>query len=431
MNAGTERLPGRIHYGWIIVATTFVVILVIAGVRATPGVLIVPLEAEFHWSRATISLAVGINLLLYGAIGPFAAAIMDRFGVRRVILVTVVAIAAAVAASPLMHNVWQLIALWGVINGLCCGAIGPYLAAYVAARWFVARQGLVVGILTAATAAGQLVFLPLLAEVVTAAGWRTMALVLAAAVLALAPLVALAMRDRPQDMGLGAYGDPRGPQPAPTPHGNPVEAAFRALGEGARRRDFWLISAGYFVCGASTNGLVGTHLIPACVDHGFSEVQGAGLLAAAGVFSFVGGTLSGWLSDRWDNRYLLFWYYGLRGLSLMYLPFAFGMSFYGLTLFSVFYGLDWIASVPPTVRLLSRTVGAERTGIMVAWISVIHQVGGASAAYLGGLLRIEYGSYLQAFMLSGLLCIAAALMVLFIGAGRRRDEPQAVTAAAQ
>ena len=431
MNAAVTRVLGRTHYGWVIVWLSFIVILVIAGVRAAPGVLIVPLEAEFHWSRATISLAVGINLLLYGAIGPFAAAIMDRFGVRLVMCVAVAAIALAVAVSPLMRNVWQLIALWGVINGLCCGAIGPYLAAYLSARWFVARQGLVVGILTAATAAGQLVFLPLLADIVTFAGWRTMSLVLAAAVLALLPLLVLGMRDRPEDLGLGAYGDPRGPQPVVPPQGNPVTIAFRALGEGARKRDFWLISGGYFVCGASTNGLIGTHLIPACVDHGLSEVAGAGLLAAAGVFSFIGGTLSGWLSDRWDNRYLLFWYYGLRGLSLMYLPFAFGMSFYGLTLFSIFYGLDWIASVPPTVRLLSRTVGAERTGIMVAWISVIHQVGGAGAAYLGGLLRSEYGSYLQAFMLSGLLCVVAAFMVLFIGAGRRRREPESVAAPAQ
>jgi sugar phosphate permease len=431
MSAAATRLLGRTHYGWVIVWLSFVVILVIAGVRATPGVLIVPLENEFHWSRATISLAVGINLLLYGAIGPFAAAIMDRFGVRRVMCIAVAAIALAVAVSPLMHNVWQLIALWGVINGLCCGAIGPYLAAYLSARWFVARQGLVVGILTAATAAGQLVFLPILADIVTLAGWRTMSLVLAAAVLGLLPLLALAMRDRPEDMGLGAYGDPRGPQPVAPIAGNPAAVAFRALGEGARLRDFWLISGGYFICGASTNGLIGTHLIPACVDHGLSEVAGAGLLAAAGVFSFIGGTLSGWLSDRWDNRYLLFWYYGLRGLSLMYLPFAFGMSFYGLTLFSIFYGLDWIASVPPTVRLLSRTVGAERTGIMVAWISVIHQVGGAGAAYLGGLLRIEYGSYLQAFMVSGLLCVVAAFMVLFIGAGRRRREPEGMAAPAQ
>ncbi|HWD60076.1 MAG TPA: MFS transporter [Stellaceae bacterium] len=422
---------GRLHYGWIIVGVTFVTILITAGVRATPGVLIVPLEDEFHWSRATISFAVGVNLLLYGAIGPFAAAIMDRFGVRRVMVLSVVLTAASVALSPLIHEPWQLVLLWGVVVGLSCGVIGAYLAAFIAARWFLARQGLVVGVLTAANAAGQLVFLPSLAALVTHAGWRTMSLVLGVVVVALVPLLVLAMRDRPEDLGLGAYGDPRGPRPVEKPQGNPVTIAFRSLWQGARTRDFWLIAGGYFVCGASTNGLIGTHLIPACVDHGLTEVAGAGLLAAAGIFSFIGGACSGWLSDRLDNRYLLFWYYGLRGLSLLYLPFAFDMSFYGLTLFSVFYGFDWIASVPPTVRLLSRTVGAERTGIMVAWISVIHQVGGAGAAYLGGLLRISYGSYQQAFMLSGLLCIGAAVMVLFIGAGRRRDEPGALAAPAE
>ncbi|HZT87419.1 MAG TPA: MFS transporter [Stellaceae bacterium] len=407
----------RLHYAWIVAGITFVVILITAGVRAAPGVLIVPLEDEFHWSRATISLAVGVNLLLYGAIGPFAAAVMDRFGVRRVMSIALALTAAAVALTPSMREPWQLILLWGVVIGLSCGVIGAYLAAYIAARWFKARQGLVVGILTAANAAGQLVFLPTLASLVTHVGWRAMSFTLAASALAFVPPLVLLMRDRPQDLGLAPYGDVVG-KPADAPIGNPVTLAFRALFDGARSRDFWLIAGGYFVCGASTNGLIGTHLIPACVDHGLTEVTGAGLLAAAGVFSFLGGTLSGWLSDRWDNRFLLFMYYGLRGLALLYLPFAFDMSFYGLTLFSVFYGLDWIASVPPTVRLLSGVVGSERAGIMVAWISVIHQVGGAAAAYLGGLLRISFGTYLEAFMLSGLLCVVAAVMVLFIGVGR-------------
>jgi sugar phosphate permease len=422
---------GRFHYGWVVVALIFAVILVTAGVRSAPGVLIVPLEQEFHWSRATISFAVGVNLLLYGAVGPFAAAVMDRFGVRRTMSLALAATAAAVALSPLMHEAWQLVLLWGVVVGISCGFVGAYVAAFIAARWFYARRGLVIGILTAANAAGQLVFLPSMAALATHAGWRFMSLALGAAVIAFVPVLVLLMRERPEAVGLGQYGDPRGPLPLAPPQGNPVAVAFQALSDGARSRDFWLIAGGYFVCGASTNGLIGTHLIPACVDHGLSEVVGAGLLAATGVFSFIGGTLSGWLSDRWDNRFLLFLYYGLRGLALMYLPFAFDMSFYGLALFRVFYGLDWIASVPPTVRLLSGVVGSGRTGIMVAWITVIHQVGGASAAYLGGLLRISYGSYLQAFMLSGLLCIVAALMVLFIGAGRRRGEPQGVAAPAQ
>ncbi len=422
---------GKLHYAWIIAAVTFVVGLLTAGVRAAPGVLIVPLEQEFHWSRATISFAIGVNLLLYGLIGPFAAALMDRFGVRRTMALALALTAAAVALSPAMRQAWQLVLLWGVVVGAGTGVIGAYLAAFIAARWFRVQQGLVVGILTAANAAGQLVFLPSLAGLVTHLGWRAMALVLAGTVVVFVPVVALLMRDRPQDLGLAPYGDKGGPKTDAPPAGNPVMVAFRALGSGAGKRDFWLIAGGYFVCGATTNGLIGTHLIPACVDHGLTEVAGAGLLAAAGVFSFIGGTLSGWLSDRWDNRLLLAWYYGLRGLALMYLPFAFGMSFYGLTLFSVFYGLDWIASVPPTVRLLTRVVGTEKTGIMVAWITVIHQIGGASAAYLGGVFRIAFGTYFQAFMLAGLLLIAAALMVLFIGVGGRGADPAELAVAAE
>jgi sugar phosphate permease len=425
------RVPAKLHYAWIVAAVTFVVLLLAAGVRAAPGVLIVPLEEEFHWSRSTISFAVGVNLLLYGLIGPFAAALIDRFGVRRTMVTALTVTAAAVALTPTMRETWQLVLLWGVVVGASCGVIGGFLAAFIAARWFQARQGLVIGVLTAANAAGQLIFLPTMASLATHAGWRVMALVLAGTVAIFVPLIALLMRNRPEDLGLAPYGETRGFRPALASDGNPLTLAFRAFAESARSRDFWLIAGSYFVCGASTNGLVGTHLIPACVDHGLAEVTGAGLLAATGVFALLGGTLSGWLSDRWDNRLLLAWYYGLRGLSLLYLPFAFDMSVYGLSLFSVFYGLDWIASAPPTVRLLSRVVGTERTGIMVAWITVIHQVGGASAAYLGGVLRISFGSYLEAFLLAGLLCFAAALMSLLVGLGGRRAEPaqDAVSAA--
>ena len=420
-----------LHYAWIVAAVTFVVGLLTAGVRAAPGVLIVPLEQEFDWSRATISFAIGVNLLLYGLVGPFAAALMDRFGVRRTMTLALAVTAGAVALSPAMRQAWQLVLLWGVVVGIGTGVIGAFIAAYIAARWFRRRQGLVVGILTAANAAGQLVFLPNLAMLVTRFGWRAMSLVLAGSVVVFVPLVALLMRDRPRDLGLAPYGAEGGADTEPTPRGNPLVAAFGALKAGAGKRDFWLIAGGYFVCGATTNGLIGTHLIPACVDHGLSEVAGASLLAAAGIFSFIGGTLSGWLSDRWDNRLLLAWYYGLRGLALMYLPFAFGLSVFGLPLFAVFYGLDWIASVPPTVRLLNRVVGTERTGIMVAWITVIHQVGSALAAYFGGVMRGAFGTYLEAFMLSGLLLLGAAVMVLFIGAGRPEPEPVDAALAAE
>ena len=348
---------------------------------------------------------------------------MDRFGVRRTMALALTFAAAGVALSPMMRQSWQFILLLGVVVGTGSGVIGAFLAAYIPARWFRARQGLVVGVLMASNAAGQLVFLPTMASLVTLFGWRLMSLALAGTAMMFVPLVAMLMRDRPEDVGLAPYGEVGKARTAASPAGNPLTAAFRTLAAGARSRDFRLIAGSYFICGASTNGLISTHLIPACVDHGLTEVSGAGLLAVTGAFSFIGGTLSGWLSDRWDNRLLLAWYYGLRGLSLLYLPFAFDMSFYGLSLFSVFYGLDWIASVPPTVRLLTGVVGTQRAGIMVAWITVIHQVGGALAAYLGGVLRISLGTYFEAFLLAGLFCFAAALMALLIGTGRRGAEP--------
>jgi sugar phosphate permease len=411
----------RLHYAWVIVAVTFLATIMIAGVRATPTVLIVPFEQEFHWSRAAISFAIGINLLLYGAVGPFAAAVMDRFGARRTITFALAVTAAGVALTPMMSEPWHLVALWGVLVGLSTGFVGAYLSAFIAARWFATREGLVVGILTAGFAAGQLVFLPTMATLATSAGWRFASFVLVAVVVVLLPVIAVFMRDRPEDLGLARYGERSLSRPAASPAGNPVTVAFRALAVGMRSRDFWLIAAGYFACGATTNGLIGTHLIPACIDHGLSEVAGAGLLAATGVFALIGGTLSGWLSDRCDNRILLCCYYGFRGLALLYLPFALDMSFYGLTLFSMVYGLDWIAAAPPTVRLLSGVVGSERIGIMVAWITVIHQIGSASVAYFAGVLRIAYGTYFEAFMISGMLLVAVAVMALFIGAGRGRE----------
>jgi sugar phosphate permease len=424
-----RSVPSGWHYAWVIVAVTFAVAVITAGVRSAPGVLIVPLEEEFHWSRATISFALGVNLLLFGAIGPFAAALMDRFGARRTITLALATAALSVVLTPAMNQPWQLVLLWGIAVGLSTGFVGGFLAAYIAGRWFRAREGFVVGLLTAANAAGQLVFLPTMASLVTHFGWRVMSLVLAGAVILFLPIPALLMRNRPEDVGLRPYGDLGAARSDGSPEGNPVMVAFRALAMGARSRDFWLIAGGYFVCGATTNGLIGTHLIAACVDHGLSEFAGAGLLAATGVFALLGGTLAGWLSDRWDNRLLLCGYYGFRGLSLLYLPFAFDMSIYGLPVFAVVYGLDWIASAPPTVRLLTGVVGPERIGIMVAWITVIHQVGSALAAYLAGVLRITFGSYLEAFIFSGVMLIAAALMVLFVGARGRAHRPEVIVTA--
>jgi len=408
----------RLHYAWIVVGVTFVTLLVAAGLRATPGVLIVPLETEFGWSRATISFAVGVNIFLYGLIGPFAAAVMDRFGIRRTMLLALALIAVGVALTPLMTQPWQLVLLWGVVVGVGSGATALVLGATVVSRWFAVNRGLIMGILTASTATGQLIFLPFLASLASHYGWRSVSLTVAAVAIALLPVVALLMRDRPADLGLAPFGAPVGAIAAPQRHGNPAATALLALRDGLRSRDFWLLAGSFFVCGASTNGLIGTHLIPACLDHGIPEVTGATLLAAMGVFDLVGTTASGWLSDRVSNRALLAWYYGLRGLSLLYLPYAFDLSFYGLSLFAMFYGLDWIATVPPTVRLAAQAFGAARGPIMFGWIGAAHQLGAAAAAFAAGMIRVELGAYTAAFMASGLLCLSAAVMVMLIGRGR-------------
>jgi len=404
------------HYAWIVAAVTFATLLMAGGIRGSPGILVVPLETEFQWSRATISFAVGVNICMYGLIGPFAAALMESVGLRRTMLGALALIGTGVLITPVMQQSWQLVLLWGVVVGAGTGVTASVLAATVATRWFATQRGFVVGLLTSAAAAGQLIFLPLLAAITVTYGWRWMAFTLAAVAFALIPLVALLMRDRPEDLGLTPYGSKAaiGERRTKLAIGNPMRTAFNALGIGLRSRDFWLIGGSLFICGASTNGLIGTHLIPACIDHGIPEVTAASLLAAMAAFNFIGATGSGWLSDRIDPRALLVAYYGLRGLSLVYLPFAF-VSFYGMSIFAVFYGLDWIATIPPTIRITTSCFGQERAAIMYGWLLVLHQIGGATAAFAAGALRADLGTYMQAFILSGTLCLLAAVMVLFIG----------------
>jgi len=415
----------KFHYGWVVVGVTFLTLLIGAGVRSAPGVLLVPLETEFAWSRGTISFAIAVSLLLYGFAGPFSASFMERFGIRRTMLAALSLLAAGVALTTLMRESWQLIVLWGLVVGAGAGVIANVLGAVVAARWFTARRGLVVGLLTGSAAAGQLIFLPTFAAINEHYGWRAMVLTVTAVVLIVIPIVALLMRERPEDVGLAPYGETGGPKPVvAAPQGNPFWLAIRTLADATHSRDFWLLAGSFFCCGASTNGLIGTHLIPACLDNGIPEVASASLLAGMGIFNMVGTTGSGWLSDRVDNRVLLAIYYSLRGLSLLFLPFSF-VSFYGLSLFALFYGLDWIATVPPTVRLIANSFGKEKAGIIYGWIFTSHQLGSAAAAYFAGLMRADLGSYLEAFILSGLLCFAAALMVMFIGVDRRRREPVA------
>jgi sugar phosphate permease len=408
-----------VNYAWVVAAITFVVLLVGAGVRATPGVLILPLEREFGWSDAMISTAVAINIMLYGLIGPFAVAVMERFGLRRTVCGSLLLLTIGVGLTALMTAPWQLLLLWGGVVGSGTGMIALVLGATIAQRWFVRQRGLVLGMLTASSATGQLVFLPLLATLATHFGWRSVSLTVAGCTLALIIPVALLLRDRPADLGIPPYGG-TSIEPNIVRTQNPATRAILALRDGLRSRDFWLLAGSFFVCGASTSGLIGTHLIPACSDHGIPEVQAAGLLAMMGVFDFFGTTGSGWLTDRFDSRILLAWYYGLRGLSLIFLPFSFDYGFFGLPLFAMFYGLDWIATVPPTVRLAAQAFGKENAALMFGWIAAAHQLGGAAAAWAGGYIRTETGSYTSAFIGAGMICMLAAIMVPFIGMGRMR-----------
>ncbi len=407
-----------VHYAWLIAGVTFLVLLTGAGVRATPGVLILPLEREFGWTDATISGAVGVNLLLYGLMGPFAVAVMERFGLRRTVSAALLLLGLGAGLTFFMRAPWQLVLLWGFVVGSGSGMVALVLGAVVAERWFAKRRGLVLGLLTASSATGQLVFLPVLASLAVHLGWRAVSVALAAATLSLIPLVLIVLRDRPADIGLAAYGA-NAIEPGRQATQNPARRALSALGMGIKSFDFWLLAGTFFVCGASTNGLVGTHLIPFCGDHGIPEVQAAGLLAMMGVFDFFGTTGSGWLTDRIDSRFLLFWYYGLRGLSLIYLPFAFSFSFYGLPLFAMFYGLDWIATVPPTVRLAEKSFGKENAAVMFGWIAASHQIGAALSAWGAGYVRTVTGSYLDAFVTVGTICLVAAALVPFIGMGGR------------
>jgi sugar phosphate permease len=420
-------MRGRsLHYAWVVAAVTFVILIVTAGVRATPGVLMISLEGEFGWSRAAISSAIAINIALFGLIGPFAASVMDRWGVRRVILGALGLLAASVALTTQMRAQWQLTVLWGVLVGTGTGVTSMVLAAIIANRWFDARRGLVLGILTAANATGQLIFLPTLASMIARYGWRSAALVVAGAAAVVFVIVLVFMRDRPEDLGLQPYGRTAA---TAVPQRRAL-APLEALALAGRTRAFWLLAGTFFVCGASTNGLIGTHLIAACHDYGIHEVQSAQLLAMMGIFDILGTTASGWLTDRYSSRYLLFGYYTLRGLSLLFLPLTLRVGASSLVIFAVFYGLDWIATVPPTVRLTSEAFGRENTGVVYGWISASHQLGASSAAFGAGAIRTLLGDYQVAFWAAGLLCIAAGMSFLTIGRSLRPREAPLVTATA-
>lgn len=416
----------NIYYGWVVVAATFLTMLVTAGAMGAPGVLIKPLQDEFGWQTAQISSALAVRLLLFGLMGPFAAAFMNYFGVRKVIVFAMILISSGFICSLFMKEVWQLLLLWGIVVGLGTGLTAMVLAATISARWFTRHRGLVVGMLSASSATGQLVFLPLMAQLTQNYGWRATVCFVCAMILVAAVVVLALMRDRPSDLGLAALGEDK-VTPAPPQTGG-LSAMLRTpiavLREVSKTSTFWILFSTFFICGLSTNGLIQTHFVTLCGDFGILPVAAASVLAVMGIFDFFGTIGSGWLSDRFDNRWLLFWYYGLRGLSLLFLPFS-DFTFYGLSIFAVFYGLDWIATVPPTVKIAADRFGREKAGIVFGWVFTGHQLGAATAAYGAGLSRTELQSYLPAFFIAGGFCLLASILAISLEKTRRMTSASA------
>ena len=415
------------NYAFVVAGVTFFVLLVSAAVRSSPGVLMLPLEEAFGWGRDTISLAAAIGIFLFGLSGPFAAALMDRIGLRRTLVGALLIMSASTAASLLMSEPWHLILTWGVISGLATGSAATVLGATIVNRWFKTNRGLMMGLMSASTATGTLVFLPVLAALAQYGGWQPVVVTVSLAALLMAPVVYLLVPERPAAIGQNRFGSTEAePPPAPA-KGNFVVATLATLVAAARTRTFWLLFGTFFICGFTTNGLVGTHLIAYCGDMGIPEVQAAGLLALMGIFDLLGTTFSGWLTDRFDPRKLLVIYYGIRGLSLFFLPYS-GFNGWTLAIFAVFYGLDWIATVPPTLRLTNEAFGDKNGPMVFGWIVAGHQVGAATAALFGGVMRQWQGDYALAFLIAGITGLVAAGMAISINSAK--DETLARVASA-
>lgn len=419
-NSASAWLQRRgIHYGWIVAAITFLTMLTMSAALGLPGAMLQPLGKEFGWSTEQISSALALRFALFGLMGPFAAVLMERWGLRAVICTGLALVGLGMALVTTASQLWQLFVLWSLMLGLGTGLTALVLGAVVANRWFVARRGLVVGMLTASAATGQLAFLPLAAWMIEHWGWRSAVVPVVVGTVLIALLAFALVRDRPSDVGLLPFGEkPPVPGPAPAapaaaPAAMNFATPFRVLREVSTNRTFLILAGTFFICGLSTNGLVQTHFISLCGDFGLAAVPAASVLAMMGAFDFVGTILSGWLSDRYDNRKLLFWYYGLRGLSLFWLPHS-EFTIYGLSLFAMFYGLDWIATVPPTVKLAGAEFGPAKVGMVFGWVFAAHQLGAAAAAYGAGLVRTLLLTYTPALYAAGAACLIAALVVLAI-----------------
>jgi MFS family permease len=409
------------HRAWAVAAVTFVALVAAAAIRSSTGVLLEPVSDDLGISRATVSLAVSVNLVLYGVVAPFGAALMEKFGVRRVVAAALVLMSAGMALTTVVHAPWQLVLTWGVLVGTGAGCMALVFAAIVSQRWFVARRGLVMGVFSAAFATGSLIFLPFVARITADSGWRTASLFLAAIALLAVPLVLALLRDRPSDVGLRPYGAPADwvePLPLDDRGIGPAGVAVLRLREAGRTRAFWLLALGFFICGWSTNGLVGTHFVPAAHDHGLPITAGATLLAFVGVFDIVGTIGSGWLTDRYDSRILLAAYYGLRGVSLLLVHLLWAPTVQPpMFFFVVLYGLDWVATVPPTVALCRECFGVERAGVVFGWVFASHMIGAGVSAWFAGFVRDSTGSYDPAWWIAGGLCLLAAAASVIVPRG--------------
>jgi len=411
-----------VHPAWFAAGVTFLTLVTAAGFRSASSVLIIPLEDAFGWGREQISLAIAINVLVYGLVAPFAAALMERFGIRKVVMSALTSVSIGSALTTFMSAPWQLIALWGFVIGISTGSLALVFAATVANRWFVEKRGIVIGVLTASSATGQLIFLPGLSYLAEMNGWKSVSSTIALVAIALVPIIWVFLKERPSDAGVLPYG---APENWSAPAKNSMSAgslAIDTLKQASKKKDFWYLVGSFFVCGLSTSGLIGTHFIPAAHDHGMGTTTAASLLALVGVFDLVGTIASGWLTDRYDPRKLLFFYYGLRGLSLFLLPSILFASVHPSTLvFVIFYGLDWVATVPPTIMLCRTILGPERATVIYGWVFAAHQIGGSIAAFGAAVLRVQFGNYAVAFYISGLMCLITSYFVLQIAKGQTRE----------
>jgi sugar phosphate permease len=416
---------GGLHYAWVIAAVTFLAMLVTSAALGLPGAMLQPLSQEFGWSTEQVSSVFASRFALFGLLGPFAAVFILRFGLRRVMAVATTIIGSCMLLATQVTQLWQLFLLWGLLLGCGTGLVALVLGAMVASRWFSARRGLVMGLLAGSTATGQLLFLPMAAWLIEHVGWRYAVLPVFTAAATVLVLVLLLMQDHPADVGLRPYGEAAGAAAAkpaaPLAASMGFTGPFKVLAQSLRNRTFLVLAGTFFICGLSTNGLVQTHFISLCGDKGLGPVPAASVLAMMGAFDLVGTTLSGWLSDRYDNRKLLFCYYALRGLSLFWLPYS-PFTFVGLSVFAMFYGLDWIATVPPTVKLTAAEFGPERAGLVFGWVFAAHQLGAATAAYGAGLTRTLLLTYDPALFAAGAACLVAAAGVMVI---RARPKPVA------